>query len=302
MATDLHIGAATASVPSANGITVHAIRTGTVRVRANQVRGKGRGRLRLFRTYTGVTWTDWLPIYAWVIEHPEGLIVVDTGETARVADPGYFPAWHPYFRRGLAERVMPAEEFGPQMEDRWLDPGHAKWVVLTHLHTDHAGGLHHFPNSEILIDPREFEAASGFRGELRGFLPNRLPEWLRPTFIDFSPAPFGPFDQSLPLTAAGDVVIVPTPGHTVDHISVVVRTENVTYFLAGDTSYTEELMLEGQVDGVAPDEDAACDTLRKIGQLAEQEPLVYLPAHDPASADRLQARRTVPVVQTLTRL
>lgn len=43
-------------------------------------------------------WTDPLPIYAWLIEHPEGLIVVDTGETAEVNDPGYFPRWHPYFR------------------------------------------------------------------------------------------------------------------------------------------------------------------------------------------------------------
>jgi putative intracellular protease/amidase len=28
-------------------------------------------------------WTEWLPICAWVVEHPEGVIVVDTGETAR---------------------------------------------------------------------------------------------------------------------------------------------------------------------------------------------------------------------------
>ena len=48
-------------------------------------------------------------------------------------------------------------------------------MVLTHLHTDHAGGLHHFPNSEILIDPREYALASGLRGKLRGYLPNQLP-------------------------------------------------------------------------------------------------------------------------------
>ena len=36
-------------------------------------------------------WTERLPIYAWTIEHPEGVIVVDTGETARTSDAGYFP-------------------------------------------------------------------------------------------------------------------------------------------------------------------------------------------------------------------
>jgi len=135
--------------------------------------------------------------------------------------------------------------------------------------------------------------ATGVKGRLRGFLPNRLPHWLRPRFIDFAPAPFGSFEQSLTLTAAGDVVIVPTPGHTVGHVSVVVCTDEVTYFLAGDTSYNQELMLEGAVDGVAPDEQAGRDTLRRIRALAQQESLVYLPAHDPASAARLLAKQTI---------
>ncbi len=298
MANTVETNGGATTVPSASGVTIHAIRTGSVRIRANQIQGRGRGPLRLLRTYTGVAWSDWLPIYAWAIDHPEGLIVVDTGETARVAEPGYFPSWHPYFRRGVEEQVAPAAEIGPQLEDRWLDPRQARWVVLTHLHTDHAGGLHHFPNSEILIDPREYAAASGLRGKLRGYLPHRLPTWLRPTFIDFAPVPLGPFERSLPLTAAGDVVIVPTPGHTVGHVSVVVRTDEVTYFLAGDTSYTEAMMLEGHVDGVAPDENEAHDTLGRIRAFAQQEPLVYLPAHDPASAGRLLARQAVLVART----
>jgi glyoxylase-like metal-dependent hydrolase (beta-lactamase superfamily II) len=295
MTTTLETATAQHSAAAVGRVTVHAIQTGSVRIRANQVRSKSHGALRLLRTYTGTAWSEWLPMYAWAIEHPEGLIVVDTGETARVADPGYFPAWHPYFRRGVQERVAPDEEIGPQLENRWLDPGQARWVVRTHLHTDHAGGLHHFPDSEILIDPREYAIASGLRGRLRGFLPNRWPAWLRPTLIDFAPAPFGPFEHSLPLTSAGDVVIVPTPGHTAGHVSVVVRTDEVTYFLAGDTSYTQALMVEQRVDGVAPDEAAARDTLRRIRALAQQEPLVYLPAHDPAAADRLRAKQTVVV-------
>ena len=37
-------------------------------------------------------WSEWLPIYVWVIEHDEGVILVDTGETARVHERGYHPA------------------------------------------------------------------------------------------------------------------------------------------------------------------------------------------------------------------
>jgi glyoxylase-like metal-dependent hydrolase (beta-lactamase superfamily II) len=275
-------------------VVVHAIRTGSVRVRANQVQGKGSGALRLLNTFAGQTWSDWLPIYAWVIEHPEGLIVVDTGETAQAMQPGYFPAWHPYFRRGVEFRVHPDEEIGPQMRDRWLDPADVRKVILTHLHTDHAGGLHHFPESEVLVDRAAFAAASGTMGRLRGFLPHRWPTWLQPTLIEVAPTPYGPFARSLPVTRAGDVVIVPTPGHTPDHLSVVVQTDARTYFLSGDASYTEALMVAGQVDGIAPDDAIAGDTLRRIRLLADAEPVVYLPSHDPDAAQRLEQRRLVP--------
>jgi glyoxylase-like metal-dependent hydrolase (beta-lactamase superfamily II) len=60
-----------------------------------------------------------------------------------------------------------------------------------------------------------------------------------------------------------------------------------SFFLAGDTSYNQQLLLEGKVDGVSPDEDVSRGTLRKIVALAKERPLVYLPSHDPESEERL---------------
>ena len=88
------------------------------------------------------------------------------------------------------------------------------------------------------------------------------------------------------LTKNGDVLIVPTPGHTPHHVSVVVC-GSPSFFLAGDTSYTEGLLLEGKVDGVSPNMNIARRTLNQIVSLAEEQPLVYLPSHDPESAARL---------------
>jgi hypothetical protein len=65
---------------------IHAIETGKVAVHERQREGSGPGPLRLVNTLLDRRRTDRLPIYSWVIEHPEGLIVVDTGETARVAE------------------------------------------------------------------------------------------------------------------------------------------------------------------------------------------------------------------------
>ena len=95
---------------------IHAIQTGTVVIKKNQQVGKGAGFSRQLNILFGSEWTEPLPILAWVIEHPEGIIVVDTGETARAAEPGYFPAWHPYYRMAVRLNVAPEEEIGPQLQ------------------------------------------------------------------------------------------------------------------------------------------------------------------------------------------
>lgn len=272
---------------------VHAIQTGTVAVRTRQRKGKGRGRARLVRTLMDRKWTDPLPIYAWLIEHPEGLIVVDTGESAHVNDPGYFPRWHPYFRLGLKEWVTPEEEIGPRMKNLGFSPGDARWVIMTHLHTDHAGGLAHFPGCEILVARPEFENASGFMGKARGFLPQRWPQWFSPRIFELDREPLGPFPQSLRVTEAGDVTIVATHGHTKGHVSVVLEDGPESVFFAGDTSYTQALLVEGAIDGVAPDERAARETLDRIREFARQRPIVYLPSHDPEAGRRLDAREAL---------
>lgn len=273
---------------------VHAIQTGTVAVKERQRSGAGPGPLRLPLTLADRNWTDPLPIHAWAIEHPEGVIVVDTGETARVNDRGYFPGWHPYYRLGVREWVEPENEIGPQLRAVGISPGDVRWVVVTHLHTDHAGGLGHFPESEILVTRPEFENASGVLGKIRGFLPDRWPDWFSPKLIDLEPASFGPFPESLKLTDAGDVVIVGTAGHTPGHVSVVLEEGEASLFFAGDTSYTERLMIAGKADGVSPDLGAARLTLGRIQEFTRQRDVVYLPSHDPDSAERLKQRRSVP--------
>src|SRR6266487_3450666 len=126
---------------------IHAIQTGTVAIKTRQVEGVGRGRRRQLNMFLDREWTAPLPIYAWAIEHPEGVIVIDTGETARTAIPGYFPRWHPYFRLALRMWVNADDEIGPQLERIGIRSSDVRWVVMTHLHTDHAGGLAHFPDA-----------------------------------------------------------------------------------------------------------------------------------------------------------
>ena len=209
---------------------IHALQTGSVRIKTAQREAYGPDLLRRANIFVDSEWTNPLPIYAWAIEHPEGVIVVDTGETARAMTESHFPWWHPYFLFAVQFNVTPSEEIGPQLKRVGIRPDDVRMVVLTHFHTDHAGGLHHFPKSAFLVSKGEYRAARGLRGRLNGYLPQHWPRGFKPQLLEFKATPCGAFEKSAPITARGDVVAVPTPGHTGAHISVIVADGNTHYF------------------------------------------------------------------------
>lgn len=275
---------------------IYPLQTGSVKIKKAQKSRKTGG---MFRVLASDEWTSWLPIYAWLIKHPEGTFVIDTGETSMTSRTGYFPKWHPYYRYAVQMDVVREDEIDYQLAKYDVDTRDVDTVILTHFHTDHAGGLYHFPNSNILVPKMEYRDAQGMLGQLRGYLPQHWQSWFQPTEIDFRNQSYGPFTQSFPVTKDGSVMIVPTPGHTPGHISVIANTGRKKIFLAGDTSYTEELLLKLQPDGVSPDTKLAQNTQKKILRLAEQDPVIYLPSHDPNSAYRLKTKKPLQVSSKL---
>lgn len=275
---------------------IYRIEMGKVRIKHNQLRKSGDVAPKLTKVLFDKQWSDWLPIYAWVIEHPEGIMVVDTGETHKTGLKGYLPKWHPYFSRAVDFNVKIHDEIGPQLLNMGISPKKdVKKVVMTHLHSDHAGGLHYFPRSEIIIEKTEYQSALGIFGIMAGYLPHRWPVWLQPRLVKLGNQSFGSFQQSMPLTKDGNINLVATPGHVPTHMSVIVNLEGIYYFLAGDASYNEENMLKGIPDGIGTKESAA--TLQKIQQFSRLRPTVYLPSHDPNSAVRMDQKIIVPIYQ-----
>ena len=256
---------------------VHAIQTGWVRTTRRQLHGVGSGRTRALRTMLDRQWTDPLPILAWLIEHPDGLIVVDTGESTGAMSRDWYPRWQPYWRLAVKFDVKPEDEIGPQLRALGFDPEDVRTVILTHLHGDHAGGIPHFARSEIVVARGEWEAAQGFSGEAAGYLPKHFPQWLSPRLVEG--------EEEI----ASGVRVMPTPGHTPHHQSVVVDTGSRTLFLAGDAAYREDLMREGVTDGVTQRPDVHAATLASIRAFVDAHDAVFLPAHDPGSVERLRA-------------
>ena len=271
---------------------IHAIETGRVRVKASQLVGRGRSLARRLAPLVDDEWSGWLPTYAFAVEHPEGVILVDTGANAGLKR---LPRWHPYFQLAVKFDIEPEQEAGPQLRALGIAPSDVKLIVLTHLHIDHDGGLAAFPQARILVSAGERAAASGLRGRLGGYLPQRWPASFDPEPLVFADAPYGPFARSRRLTADGALVALPTPGHTPDHVSVALEDGERRIVFVGDAAYSQDNLLAGRVDGVSPKAAVARDTMARLAALAAERPTLLLPAHDPGAADRLARGEAAPI-------
>lgn len=211
-------------------IRVTPIQTGTVSIKSAQATGQpDRSAIGLkIDIAKDHQWLDGLPILSFLIEHPEGKFIIDTGDSARNSEPGYLPWWHPFFRYEVAVNVAPDEEIGPRLAELGLEATRdIKQVILTHLHHDHAGGLHHFPHNLISVPREGWEFGHSYKGEIGGCLPQRWPPWFKPRLLEIDGPPIGPFPSSYAVTQDGRIALVPTPGHIPGHVSVIVRADDL---------------------------------------------------------------------------
>lgn len=241
------------SLIAARELRVRCLSTGVVRPKR---------RARGIRRYLPGGWSeDALPVNAFLVEHPAGLCLFDAGQTARAASPGYLPGWHPFLRLARFE-LVPADEVASQLRELGHEPSAVRWVVLSHLHTDHVGGLEPFAHANVMVTGTEWARATGIGGRLRGYVPQHWPRGLEPVLVEFDGPPVGPFAASHDLAGDGRLVLVPAPGHTAGHMALLVRESGRGYVLAGDLARTAD---------EAPPE---------IARFCAREELTLLGAHD----------------------
>lgn len=269
---------------------MHLISTGSVQITQNWVAGQGKGIKRLGNTLLDRRMSAWLPIYCMVIEHPDGLIVLDTGIATNANDRVWFPPTMILVQRAAKFRITRDEEIDTQMHRRGLNPADVRTVILTHLHQDHEGGLHHFANAEFIVSRAEWEAAQGMSGRMGGYLNWRWPADFSPTLIDFTDGAYANFAASQRIH--DNLVLVPTPGHSAGHLSVVIEHESEPIVFAGDVSYTKMALLDGTLDGISPDVKTAQRSMQHMQTFVEAQNAIYLPSHDPESEARLKTALT----------
>jgi N-acyl homoserine lactone hydrolase len=281
------------SITTASGLRVHGLQTGWIAIKQSHYQLTGPEPLRIASILTDTRWTQPLPMLSWVIEHPEGLIVIDTGERAGANDLETYvacadPISRTFLSKNFRVNVQPEMELGSQLRKLGLEPNDVRWVVQTHLHFDHANGFAFTPKAEILISRAELE---GHKAAPVGAISCLYPSGFNPRALDYRPVDFGPFGQHHALTKAADVLIVPTPGHSYDHQSVVLLDNNRSFLFAGDVVFDERQLQERELAGIVNNVGQSRTSLETVREYVSKNPTVLLPSHDPASLARLASQQ-----------
>lgn len=116
------------------------------------------------------------------------------------------------------------------------------------------------------------------------------PKWFSPTLVNFLKDRVHFFDVAYPLTKLEDVLLVPTPGHTHHHSSILFKTDHEHILFAGDVSYKHQQLLDNKFAGANVDYVQSQKTYDTILKYAEEYPLIYLPSHDENSVNRLTGK------------
>jgi N-acyl homoserine lactone hydrolase len=234
-----------------------------------------------------------LPVPAFLIEHPgAGPALVDTGYHASVAvDPkqnlGRVGA---FLSKGI--EMDPSQAVAAQLRERGVEPKSVAVVIMTHLHWDHASAISEFPRATFLVCEEEWEAATDSRPWRHGYAPRQFDHGFDYRLIDFDSAEadsFRSFGRAFDVFGDGSVHVVSTPGHTLGHLSVALKTAGREILLAGDAIYTERTLREGALPYLMEDPHRFKRSLREIQLYAEQAPdALIVPGHDLDAWNRLE--------------
>jgi N-acyl homoserine lactone hydrolase len=230
--------------------------------------------------------TSTFPIIAFLVEHPgAGPILIDTGLHPSIAVDKKQNVGRLFAATVARDWSMEPEQALPdQLRERGIEPSEVKLIVMTHLHLDHSSGMVQFPGATFLFSRQEWEIANAPRNWRNGYVTSHFDHAFDYRLLDFDGdgvGSFASFGRSFDLLGDGSMRAVFTPGHTMGHMSVVLRTAGREVLVAGDAVYTKHALVTGHEPYLMQDEHLFARSLREIQRYTEQTPsAVVVPGHD----------------------
>ena len=228
-----------------------------------------------------------LPVCCYLIEHPRGLILVDTGWCRAISPEGLYDPkavrtvlppqlaalYHPFLPSGKAVHEQLAER-GIQAED-------LAYVLLTHLDADHVAGLKHVNRARHILLPED-EYFWSCRTVYKARQPRSL--WLEQPIERryYRGAPLGPMRWAIDLFGDESIRLVNLPGHTDGQAAILVQDGSGFVLLAADAAFSPRNWQEGITPGYGFNRELQLKSLEWIRSRAEKANCrAVLCSHDP---------------------
>jgi N-acyl homoserine lactone hydrolase len=185
-----------------------------------------------------------IPITMWILDHPKGLVVYDTGNNVAISDGQCLTHWV----QGMCDFLKPDQTrddvIDRQLEKLGYSVDDVKILITSHSHLDHIGNIEMFPNAIHVIQKKELYQA---------WWPEKFQRTGAHVLEDYDDARdfnYLELEGDYDLFGDGSVVILSTPGHTLGHQSVKLQLpETGTVILSQDAIWMEE-NLEGYPAGL----------------------------------------------------
>lgn len=210
-----------------------------------------------------------LPVPAYLIEHPKGRVLFDTG-------------MHPDCQHDPAGRIgprvtelftfdyRPGEEISARLEAIGRDPAGIEIIVSSHFHFDHVGGNALIPNATMIVQRREWDA--GMDPDIasrHGYNPRDFDLGHKLHLIEGEHDVFGD----------GSVICLPTYGHTPGHQSLKLRLASGPIVLAADSCYFCRTLRERRLPRNVDDREAMLASLDQLARLEASGARIFF-GHD----------------------
>ena len=228
----------------------------------------------------------WLPVSVYLIEHPKGLILVDTGWHRDMSPEGVYDKAAQI--KSLGSRVLYnvnqgqiplGEAVDEQLEAMGIKPADLDYVLLTHLDCDHANGLRAVKDAKhIIVAQEELDCA-----RKNGFIRYKKKWW---EGVDLQTIEWngteGPAQKSFDLFGDGSVKMINIPGHCEGLCAVKITREDGRYVLLfSDGGYATKSWKEMITSGVSLDKEMQRKSLQWIReQSMDANCIESLASHD----------------------
>jgi N-acyl homoserine lactone hydrolase len=213
-----------------------------------------------------------IPFPMFLIDHPEGLVVFDTG-----INMDNLPE---VFKEETTS--SPEQRIDRQMMKLGYEPENVKYVILSHLHLDHAGGMTFFPNATFIVRQEEMRAAWWPEEDEKAYVFADYKDTRGYRYLHLKD------DEQLDVFDDGTLVLFDTSGHTRGHQSAIIKLpKSGTMVLAADAAQVGENLSKGYLPGGCWNTAMAARSIKKLQHL-EKEGAKIICGHDLPTFEQLR--------------